>query len=163
MKTRAMPLTIEFFYILENFEIINWEAKDFWSKMDASAYSDVNTMRQKMYAAIKFLVSYEHLDVKKSPNHKELNIYSENEALRSFYKEVMRLRVNDELMDTYNQLLEEIKIKENSIKFIASLIDNHPSIKNHLNEHNKQYENELIKLKSNVNLMKDIIINESFY
>ena len=161
MKKIPLPLSNEFFSIIENHEIINWESKDFWEKMNHSLYTDKQKMRKRMYAGIRVLTICKFFEIKKSPNNNRVNIYTENQRLKSFRSDLIQNRLKDVLSKKHNQILEDIKIKENELNFIQLLSIENPSIKNHLDKYNKKYENDMDFLKSNIKVIEKILDNRS--
>lgn len=149
-------LADDFFDIIENNEIINWETKDFWKKIDHSQYKDEQNLQQQIYKLISLLAKNSCFDVKRSEKNKRLKIYTENKKLKRIRNLVIQDKLNEVLEEKYNSTLEEINLKENELKFILSLLEENPSFKSILDNHHTKYKNELYILKSKINVMTDI-------
>lgn len=157
MKKIPLPLAKEFFSIIENYEINNWQAKDFWGKMNHSLYIDKQLMRKKMYAGIRVLVICNFFNIQKSSSNKRINIYTENKRLKEFRKEIIQNQLNEALNGKHHKMIEEVKIKENEIDFIKSLCEEIPSIEKHLDKYNKKYIKEMDILRSNIRVIEKIL------
>lgn len=154
-------LADDFFSVIENHEIINWESKDFWMKIDHTIHKNNQKNRQKIYNLIGFLSKNSCFDITKSPTKKRIKLYTENEKLKKMRNKIIQENLNDILNEKYGKTLDSIRVKESELNFIISLYNEYPSIKNTLAKYQEKYEEDIKALKSNINVIKDILERET--
>lgn len=150
-------LADDFFSVIENHEIINWESKDFWMKIDHTIHKNNHKNRQKIYNLIGFLSKNSCFDIKKSPTNKRIKLYTENEKLKHMRNTIIQENLNDILNEKYEQTLDNIRAKESDLNFLESLSNEYPSIRNTLAKYQSEYKEDIKALKSNINVIKIIL------
>lgn len=157
MKITQSPLADNFFEIVENNEIINWEPKDFWMKIDHSIHQNKREIQQKVYNLISFLSKNSCFEIKRSPTNRRIKIYTENAKLKIIRNKILMEKLSDVLNEKYEKILDDIRIKEQELNFIQSLSMENPSIKNILYQHQTKYEDEIKELELNIKVIKKIL------
>lgn len=157
MKITQSLLADDFFEIIENNEIINWESKDFWMRIDDSIHRNKSENQKNIYNLINFLSKNSCFEIKKSPTNKRINTYTENKKLRSIRNNILLEKLNDFLNEKHEYIQENIKKKKKELNFIRSLSEENPSIKNILSKHQIEYEDEIKELELKVTVIKKIL------
>ena len=83
-----LPLGEEFLEILNFCEIVDWEAKDFWSMLETPglAYHERKKLRSQTYTSLHLLRKHGYLAVERANYMKKLFLYSQTEKLKNIKK-----------------------------------------------------------------------------
>lgn len=157
MKITQSLLADDFFEIIENNEIINWESKDFWMRIDGSIHRNKSENQKNIYNLINFLSKNSCFEIKRSPTNKRIKIYTENKKLRNIRNNILLEKLNDFLNEKHEFIQEDIKKKKKELNFIRSLSEENPSIKNILSKHQIEYEDEIKELELRVTVIQKIL------
>ncbi|MFY5965498.1 hypothetical protein ACOUVW_12930 [Acinetobacter baumannii] len=156
-KSITLPLYDDFLKIFIDNEIINWQVKHFWEKMGLKQHYRAEHCKRLMYVGLRVLLRCKYLEIDEVKSTK-----------KSFsYKETHRL---DELRDKYRkQKLEaifsvkkiefsnQIKDKENNIKFLESLLLEDKTLEKYFINHKEKLEADIKNIKSNIKFMDSIM------
>ena len=74
-----LPLYHEFLELFDNYEIQNWEAKQFWEKLNISQNNRNEKSKRLMYSGLRVLMQLQYLEVNPSISK---NIFSYTETPR---------------------------------------------------------------------------------
>lgn len=74
-----LPLYHEFLELFDNYEIQNWEAKQFWEKLNISQNNRNEKTKRLMYSGLRVLMQLQYLEVNPSISKKNIFSYTETE------------------------------------------------------------------------------------
>ncbi|HGF3685714.1 TPA: hypothetical protein ACF344_001450, partial [Acinetobacter nosocomialis] len=75
-----LPLYHEFLELFDNHEIQNWQAKQFWEKLNISQHNRTEKTKRLMYSGLRVLMQLQYLEV--DPLTSKKNIFSYTETPR---------------------------------------------------------------------------------
>ncbi|HHX4924422.1 hypothetical protein [Acinetobacter baumannii] len=117
-KIVNLPLYDEFMDIFMNHEICNWQAKNFWEKINLSQTYGSYERRRQMYAGLKVLVKYNYLEIDFNSSTKRAYSYKERPRLEELRNKYKKHQLEKIFSTKKIELLSQIKEKENNINFI---------------------------------------------
>lgn len=156
-KTVNLPLYNEFMVIFANYEIKNWQAKQFWEKMGLNQRYRAKRCKRLMYVGLKVLLKCNYLEVDMSKSSTKAFSYNETERLNELRNKFKKQKLEAIFTIKKAEFTNEIKDKENNIEFIESLLLEDETLNKYFINHREKLTNDIQKLKSNIILMEDIM------
>ena len=152
-----LPLEHHFLNIFENYEINNWEAKQFWSKFDVSENVNHFRLRQNAYLGIKILSKKGYLSFKCSPNSSKIFWYSETHKLKQIRINNFKKNYRQIFMDHKNKIsnhLDSLNLQDN---FANELIAQYPELTSEITTYQKDIKHYKKKCKAKILTLNDLI------
>jgi len=137
-----IPLADQFLEIIKNYEIEDWEAKCFWEiirQTDQLDSSNIKSLKEEMYAAIKLLSKNDYLVAQRSLFKKKSYLYSETQKLKELRKQLIENESRNPLNIQKNQLNKELKFLIKQAEFIDELSLSYPELCSSI----KKYKEEI--------------------
>ena len=150
-----IPLADQFLEIIKNYEIEGWEAKCFWEiirQTDQLDSSNIKSLKEQMYAAIKLLSKNDYLVAQRSLFKKKSYLYSETQKLKELRKQLIENESRNPLNIQKNKLKKELIFLIKQAEFINELTLSYPefcySIKKYREEIDYQIDYCNLKIKT---------------
>ncbi|MFK4049002.1 hypothetical protein [Acinetobacter venetianus] len=156
-KNVKLPLYDEFLEIFDNHQINNWRARHFWEKIQYKKPYNTKFYKGQMYAGLKVLLECKYLEIDEEKSTKTSFSYKETPRLNELRDMVKKQKLERIFNSKKIELLDQIKDKENNIKFIKSLLEGDKTLDKYFINHKKEIESEIKNIKSNIILMDDIL------
>lgn len=152
-----LPLYDDFLELFINYEINNWQAKDFWKKMLTSRPNMSKTARSRMYSGLKILLDFKYLEVNPTASSKYSFRYKETSRLNDLRNQYKKQKLQDIFMSKKSDLLVEREEKENNIEFLNTLLSDDATLEKYFITHKDKIEKDIKKINSNIKLMEEIL------
>lgn len=151
-----LPLTEEFEKVVQEHDIENWEAKNFYSKFESVKVSSCNSekYRRTVYIGIKILLRRGYLSVKGSPTHSKKFVYSETQKLKDLRlgKNHIEIFINEK--NELDQNLYFLSVQEN---FVEDLIYKYPELSEEIKKYKKKLNDYKVICNAKMTTLKDLI------
>ena len=152
-----LPMYYEFLELFDNYEIQNWEAKQFWEKLNISQNNRNEKSKRLMYSGLRVLMQLKYLEVNPLTSKKNIFSYTETPRMNELRKRTKKQKLEEIFSKKKTEFLDQIKDKENNIEFLQSLLSDDKTLEKHLINHKEKLENDIKNMHSNIRLMKDIM------
>ena len=156
-KSVNLPLYDDFLKVFIDNEIINWQAKHFWEKMGLNQRYRAKRCKQLMYIGLRVLLKCQYLEVDANKSTKKAFSYNETSRLNELRNQYKKHKLESIFSIKEIEFMDQIKDKENNLKFIESLLSNDKTLEKHLIKYKEKLENDIKNINSNIRLMKDIM------
>ncbi|OTG94067.1 hypothetical protein [Acinetobacter sp. ANC 4973] len=156
-KSINLPLYDDFLKIFIDNEIINWQAKHFWEKMELNQRYRAERCKQLMYIGLRVLIKCQYLEVDVNKSTQKAFSYNETSRLNELRNQYKKHKLENIFSIKEIEFINLIKDKENNLTFIESLLSNDKTLEKYLINHKEKLENEIKNMHSNIRLMKDIM------
>ena len=156
-KSVNLPLYDTFLKIFIEHKIINWQAKDFWEKVELDQLFRTRHCKRQMYTGLKILVRCEYLKIDLSKSSKKAFSYNESARLDELRDSYKKQKLKPIFSMKKAEFLNEISEKENNIQFIESLLSTDKTLEKYFIIDKEKLENDIKNIKSNIKFMDNII------
>ena len=106
----------EFLELFDNYEIQNWEAKQFWEKLNISQNNRNEKSKRLMYSGLRVLMQLKYLEVNPLKSKKNIFSYSETSRMNELRKRTKKQKLEEIFSKKKTEFLDQIKDKENNIE-----------------------------------------------
>lgn len=156
-KSVNLPLYDEFLKIFINYEIVDWQAKHFWEKIMLNP--DYRSLRSKqlMYVGLRVLLRCDYLKIDNIKSTRKSFSYNETPRLNELRNRYKKQKLENIFSEKKSHFLDEIKDKENNIRFIESLLLEDKTLDKYLINYKEKLQIDIKNINSNIRLMNDII------
>jgi len=147
-----LPMAEEFERIFLENEVYEWEAKDFWQKIDQTALGAFGIpKRQKayMYSAIKTLTILKYLVSKPSPYNHRVFLYTSTQKLKNLCNRESSLNLKTIINKEKSNLINELETCVIQVSIITEMFPKYSHLKK-----------ELIVIKNELNFEKHKLENK---
>lgn len=152
-----LPLYHEFLELLDNYEIHNWQAKQFWEKLNISQNHRNEKTKRLMYSGLKVLMYYRYLEVDPATSKKNVFSYTETPRINELRNRTKKQKLTEIFSKKKIEFFDQIQDKENNIEFLESLLSDDKTLEKYFSNYKKKLENEIKNINSNIRLMDDIL------
>lgn len=152
-----LPLYHEFLELFDNYEIQNWEAKQFWEKLNISQNNRNEKSKRLMYSGLRVLMQLQYLEVNPSISKKNIFSYTETPRMNELRNRTKKQKLEEIFSKKKIEFLDQIKDKENNIEFLQSLLSHDKTLEKYFINHKETMENDIKNIKSNIKLMDEIL------
>lgn len=156
-KSAYLPLYDEFMNIFLDHEIVNWQAKDFWEKMELNPRYKTKRYKRMMYIGLRVLLRYKCLEIDVTKSSKKAFSYKETPRLNELRDRYKKQKLEAIFSIKKSEFLNQIKDKENNIEFIESLLSDDKTLEKYFINHKEKLETDIKNIKSNIELMNNIM------
>ncbi len=157
MSELNIPLSEYFLEIIRNYEIYDWEAKQFWLIIRHFDSSNLKALREDMYAAIKILSKKGYLVAKKSPFNKNVYLYSESQKIKELRDWLIKGEVKNPLIIKRNSIIKELEIFKREIEFVDQLMVSYPEFDDQIKRYRKKVNYEIENCEIKIRVIDNII------
>lgn len=152
-----LPLDYHFIKILSNYEIINWEAKKFWSKFEISESYNRFRLCQSTYMGIKILTKHGYLSVMPSPMNKKVFLYSETEKLKEFRMQFFKKNYEQIFISHKKEISKRLEFLNLQNEFSKELISSYPGLTLEIKKYQHNIENGIKNCEAKILTLNDLI------
>lgn len=152
-----LPLYHEFLELFDNYEIQNWQAKQFWEKLNISQNQRNEKSKRLMYSGLKVLMYYQYLEVDPATSNKNVFSYKETPRMNELRNRTKKQKLEETFAKKKSEFLDQIKDKENNIEFLQSLLSYDETLEKYFINHKEKLKNEIKNINSNIRLMDEIL------
>lgn len=156
-KTVNLPLYNEFMDIFANHEIENWQAKDFWEKMEESPSYSTKRRQSLMYTGLRILLKYNYLEVDIYQSTRKAFSYKETSRLDELRNKYKKQKLERIFSTKKTEFLCQIKDKENNINFIQTLLADDKTLEKYFIVYQKNLENDIRSINANIKFMEEVL------
>lgn len=156
-RPRHLPLYYEFLELFDNYEIQNWEAKQFWEKLNISQNNKNEKSKRLMYSGLRVLMQLQYLEVNPLTSKKNIFSYTETPRMNELRNRIKKQKLEEIFSQKKTEFLDQIKDKENNIEFLQSLLSDDKTLEKYFINHKEQLKNDIKKINSNIRLMHEIL------
>lgn len=149
-----LPMAEEFERIFLENDVYEWQAKDFWQKIDQTVlnkFGKPDRQKSYVYSAIKTLTILEYLVAKPSSHSHRVFLYTSTEKLKNLFNRGSFSDVKHVLNLEKNNLINQLDIHKTQISFISEMFSKHLHLKKQLIIINKELNFEKQKLENKIN------------
>lgn len=155
-----LPLGEEFLEILNLCEIVDWEAKHFWSIIDTPglAYHERKKLRSQTYTNLHLLRKHGYLAVERASYKKKLFLYSQTEKLKNIKKtSVKKVDKKHILVSLTEELNLKITELASQIEYAAELLVSLPELEKEILNFRNSLEHQLKKHQIETNTLNRLL------
>lgn len=152
-----LPLYHEFLELFDNYEIQNWEAKQFWEKLNITQDKRNEKTKRLMYSGLKVLMYYKYLEIDPATSKKNIFSYTETPRMNELRNRTKKQKLEEIFSKKKAEFLDQIKDKENNIEFLQSLLSDDKTLEKYFINYKEQLKNDIKNINSNIKLMDDIM------
>lgn len=152
-----LPLYHEFLELFDNYEIQNWQAKQFWKKLNISQNNRNEKTKRLMYSGLKVLMQFQYLEVDHETSKRKVFSYTETPRMNELRNRTKKQRLEETFSKKKTEFLDQIKDKENNIEFLQSLLSDDKTLEKYFINHKEKLKNEIKNINSNIRLMDEIL------
>ncbi|MGO1064073.1 hypothetical protein [Acinetobacter lwoffii] len=152
-----LPMYYEFLELFDNYEIQNWEAKQFWEKLNMSQNNRNEKSKRLMYSGLRVLMKLKYLEVNPLTSKKNIFSYTETPRMKELRNRTKKQKLEEIFSKKKTEFLDQIKDKENNIKFLQSLLSDDKTLEKYFINYEEQLKNDIKNINSNIRLMDEII------
>lgn len=152
-----LPMYYEFLELFDNYEIQNWEAKQFWEKLNISQNNRNEKSKRLMYSGLRILMQLQYLEVNPLTSKKNIFSYTETPRMNDLRDRTKKRKLEDIFSKKKTEFLDQIKDKENNIEFLQSLLSDDKTLEKYFINHKEKLKNDIKNIKSNIRLMDEIL------
>lgn len=154
-----LPLGEEFLEILNLCEIVDWEAKDFWSIIDTPglAYHERKKLRSQTYTCLHLLRKHGYLAVERASYKKKLFLYSQTEKLKNIKKKSVKVDKKHILVSLTEELNLKITELASQIEYTAELLVSLPELEREILNFRNSLEHQLKKHQIETNTLNRLL------
>ena len=154
-----LPLGEEFLEILNFCEIVDWEAKDFWSMLETSGlvYHEHKKLRSKTYASLQLLRKHGYLTVESAAYRKQLFLYSQTEKLINMRKTPAKKNKVTILVSYKEELQLKINELRSQIEYADELLVSFPELNKDILNFKSSLESQFKKHQIETNTLNSLI------
>ncbi|MFV5312352.1 hypothetical protein VXN68_09095 [Acinetobacter schindleri] len=152
-----LPMYYEFLELFDNYEIQNWEAKQFWEKLNISQNNRNEKSKRLMYSGLRVLMQLKYLEVNPLTSKKNIFSYTETPRMNELRKRTKKQKLEEIFSKKKTEFLDQIKDKENNIEFLQSLLSDDKTLEKYFINYKEQLKNDIKNINSNIRLMDEII------
>lgn len=145
-----LPLAKEFERIFLENDVYEWEAKEFWQKIDQSARTSIH-QKAYMYSGIKTLTILEYLVSKPSAYNHRVFLYTSTQKLKDLCNRGKNLNIKSIIHEEKSNLISDLEHCKIQILFISEMFSKHPHLKKELIVINNDLNFEKCKLENKIN------------
>lgn len=156
-RPRHLPLYYEFLELFDNYEIQNWEAKQFWEKLNISQNNKNEKSKRLMYSGLRVLVQLQYLEVNPLTSKKNIFSYTETPRMNELRNRIKKQKLEEIFSKKKTEFLDQIKDKENNIEFLESLLSDDKTLEKYFINYKEQLKNDIKNINSNIRLMNEIM------
>ena len=156
-KSVNLPLYDDFLKIFIDNEIINWQAKHFWEKMGLNQRYRTKRCKRLMYVGLRVLLRCKYLEIDVSKSSKKAFSYIETPRLNELRDSYKKQKLEAIFSIKKFEFINQIKDKENNIKFIESLLSDDKTLEQYFINHKEKLETDIKNIKSNIKLMDNLM------
>ncbi|WP_312329237.1 hypothetical protein [Acinetobacter sp.] len=156
-RPRHLPLYYEFLELFDNYEIQNWEAKQFWEKLNISQNNKNEKSKRLMYSGLRVLVQLQYLEVNPLISKKNIFSYTETPRMNELRNRIKKQKLEEIFSKKKTEFLDQIKDKENNIEFLESLLSDDKTLEKYFINYKEQLKNDIKNINSNIRLMNEIM------
>lgn len=156
-KLVNLPLYDEFLKIFIDHEILNWQAKHFWEKMGLNQRYRAKRCKRLMYVGLRVLLRCKYLEIDVSKSSKKAFSYIETPRLNELRDSYKKQKLEAIFSIKKFEFINQIKDKENNIKFIESLLSDDKTLEQYFINHKEKLETDIKNIKSNIKLMDNLM------
>jgi len=150
-------LYYEFLELFDNYEIQNWEAKQFWEKLNISQNNKNEKSKRLMYSGLRVLVQLQYLEVNPLTSKKNIFSYTETPRMNELRNRIKKQKLEEIFSKKKTEFLDQIKDKENNIEFLESLLSDDKTLEKYFINYKEQLKNDIKNINSNIRLMNEIM------
>lgn len=155
-----LPLTYEFFELFDNYEIKNWQAKQFWKNLNISSDEKNKNTKSLMYSGLKILTKIGFLEVNYEISKRNSFSYTETVPLSEFRNQRKKEKLEIFFSKKKSECIYQIEDKKNNIAFLESLLSEDKILNQYFLKYQNDLKNDVEKIKSNLKLMERILTSE---
>lgn len=152
-----LPLDYHFIKILSNYEIMNWEARKFWSKFEISENYSHFLLCQKTYMGIKILTKHGYLSVMPSPMNQKVFLYSETEKLKEFRMQFLRKNYEQIFISHKKEISKRLEFLNLKNEFSKELISSYPGLTLEIKKYQHSIEKGIKNCEAKISTLNDLI------
>ncbi|HFD0354188.1 TPA: hypothetical protein ACF00A_000077 [Acinetobacter nosocomialis] len=152
-----LPLYHEFLELFDNHEIQNWQAKQFWEKLNISQHNRTEKTKRLMYSGLRVLMQLQYLEVDPLTSKKNIFSYTETPRMNELRSRTKIQSLKETFSKKKTEFINQIKDKENNIEFLESLLLEDQTLEKYFISHKEKLENEIKNINSNIRLMDEIL------
>ena len=152
-----LPLYYEFLELFDNYEVQNWQAKQFWEKLNISQHNRNKKSKQLMYCGLKVLMQLKYLEIDHEKSKKRVFSYTETPRMNELRNRTKKHRLEKTFSKKKIEFFDQIKDKENNIEFLESLLSEDKTLEKYFINYKEKLENEIKNINSNIRLMDEIL------
>jgi hypothetical protein len=152
-----LPMYYEFLELFDNYEIQNWEAKQFWEKLNISQSNRNEKSKRLMYSGLRVLMRLKYLEVNALTSKKNIFSYSETPRMNELRNRTKTQKLEEIFSKKKTEFLDQIKDKENNIEFLESLLSDDKTLEKYFINYKEQLKNDIKNINSNIRLMNEIM------
>lgn len=154
-----LPLGEEFLEILNLCEIVDWEAKDFWSMLETPglAYHEKTKLRSQTYASLHLLKKHGYLAVEHANYKKKLFLYSQTDKLKKIKKTSVKVYKKHILFSLNEELNLKITELASQIEYAAELLVSFPELEKEIINFRNSLEHQLKKHQIETNTLNRLL------
>lgn len=152
-----LPLYHEFLELFDNYEIQNWQAKQFWKKLNISQNNRNEKTKRLMYSGLKVLMQFQYLEVDHETSKRKVFSYTETPRMNELRNRTKKHRLEKTFSKKKIEFFNQIKDKENNIDFLDSLLIEDKTLEKYFINYKEKLENEIKDINSNIRLMDEIL------
>lgn len=112
-----LPLYHEFLELFDNHEIQNWQAKQFWEKLNISQHNRTEKTKRLMYSGLRVLMQLQYLEVDPLTSKKNTFSYTETPRMNELRSRTKIQRLKETFSKKKLNLLIKSKIKKIILNF----------------------------------------------
>lgn len=157
MKTSNLPLGSQFFSILEENQIVDWEAKHFWEKMQKNSHDNKNSTKVMLYRGLEILVINKYLEKRKSPNNKRVHLYTGTSRIEYFINYQYNKELHRHLDQKIYDLNQGINNYECRLNFINELTMENSILEKYVSKYTAELNNQINELQLKLDVINSII------
>lgn len=151
-----LPIAEHFEKLIKEYDIKDWEAKNFYSNFDTSftSYAEISKCRQKTYIGIKILVKRGYLSIQSSNKNSKVFLYSETQKLKDLRlgKNHIGIFINEK--NELNKNLYFLSLQES---FVDELIYKYPELSEEIKKYKKNLNDYKIICNAKMTTLNDLI------
>lgn len=155
-----LPYADEIAKILNDFKIINWEAKLFWQKIETKNLILKRDLQKEVYQSLRILSKHGYLDYQRASYNPSIFLYSETELLRTKRDHQRKVTSIAHLEDELNNLNKDLTQLRIQISFISELIKKYPLLNNHLFRIKNDFKIKYNICRIKINTLETIILRK---
>lgn len=152
-----LPLYNEFLELFDNYEIQNWQAKQFWEKLKIDHKYRNQKTKRRMYSGLKILMQFQYLEVNQKTSRKKVFSYTETHRINELRNRTKKQKLEETFSKKKVEFINQIKDKENNIEFLEMLLLDDETLEKYFIFYKEKLINEINNINSNIRLMDEIL------
>lgn len=157
MADQILPLGIHFISIFENNKIVNWEAKQFWEKMQLDGEQKKNSVKAMMYRGLNMLVQNKYLEKRQSPKNKKVNLYTGTSKIEYLISYNYGIEIYAQLDQRQIEIKRKIEDIESKLNYINELLGEGSLKEKHVLKYRIELDKQMSELQLKLEVINSII------